>query len=483
MSASTRILLGFLVFLAAGLWFLQSRLIERVERQYLEATEEPMVDAAQFFAALLEQSLDESGTLDLTVVRRTCEAARQREFSAQIYNLTKTSINTQLYVTDRHGVVLFDSDGGKAEGQDYSWRRDVRFTLAGQYGARSTSTDPKDDLSSVMFVGAPIRHRGEIAGVVSVSKPQHSMFTFIDETRRRIRWLGLVAFGAMAVGAILVTSLFSRPIRQLTAYARSVAQGERVAPPRLDSPEVATLGRAFEEMRDALEDRRYVESYVQTLTHEMKGPVAAIRGAAELLHEEMPADRRAKFLGNIQAEARRLQNIIDRLLALSAIESRKALVQPEPVALVDLAEAVRAQLQPAADARGIRIEVTANGRPTVRGESFLLEIALTNLVQNAIDFSPPGGRVGIGIGCADDAPEVKLCVEDEGTGIPDYALPRVFERFYSLQHPATGRKSSGLGLCFVREAAALHGGIIALANRTDRSGARALLTLPLGAAK
>ena len=211
----------------------------------------------------------------------------------------------------------------------------------------------------------------------------------------------------------------------------------------------------------------------------MKSPVAAIRGAAELLQDPMPAEQRAKFLGNIQAEARRLQKLIDRLLALSAIESRKALVQPEPVALVDLAETVRAQLQPAADARGITIALTSTGHPTVRGESFLLEIALTNLVQNGLDFSPPGGRVGITIACADDAPEVAITVEDDGPGIPDYALPRVFERFYSLRHPATGRKSSGLGLCFVREAAALHGGTITLGNRTDRAGAAPSSSFPL----
>jgi two-component system, OmpR family, sensor histidine kinase CreC len=71
-------------------------------------------------------------------------------------------------------------------------------------------------------------------------------------------------------------------------------------------------------------------------------------------------------------------------------------------------------------------------------------------------------------------------VDDEGPGVPDYALERVFDRFYSLPHPATGRKSSGLGLCFVREAAALHRGRASLTNRPDRSGARAVLTLPTG---
>jgi two-component system sensor histidine kinase CreC len=213
----------------------------------------------------------------------------------------------------------------------------------------------------------------------------------------------------------------------------------------------------------------------------MKSPVAAIRGAAELLHEEMPAERRAKFLANIQAEARRLQNIIDRLLALSALESRKKLDHPATIRIADLAKAVCAQLQPTSEARGVRLELVCNGEPEVLGEAFLLESALHNLLQNAIDFSPEGGVIHIRV--ATDAGErnAEVTVEDEGCGIPDYALPRLFERFYSLQRPDTGRKSSGLGLCFVREAVMLHRGTILVENRADISGARATLRLPLRA--
>nr|MDQ3625301.1 two-component system sensor histidine kinase CreC [Verrucomicrobiota bacterium] len=453
MRATTRILLGFLLFLAVGLYFLATRLTKRVERQYLEAAEEPMVDTAQIFAALLEQHLDETGVLDLTTIRTTFAAAHAREFAARIYNFTKTSINTNVYVTDRHGVVLFDSDEGRAEGQDYRAQRDVRLTLAGHYGARSTRADDRDNNSSVMFVGAPIRQRGEIVGVVSVSKPQASMFAFMGGTRKWIRRLTLAFFLAVSIGAVLVTTLFSRPIRRLTEYARAISRGERAPPPRFDAPEVRTLAHAFEEMRDALENRKYVETYVQTLTHEMKSPVAAIRGAAELLHEEMPPERRARFHANIQAESRRLQNIIDRLLALSAIESRKALERPAPVAFADLAASVCAQLEAAAEARGVRFEIIKHAGLKVLGEPFLLEIALTNLMQNAIEFSAPGSVVKLEIGPGAERNTAELSVVNSGPSIPEYALPRIFERFYSLQRPATGRKSSGLGLCFVREAA------------------------------
>ncbi len=479
-STTTRILVGFLLTLSAALVFLLAHLAQRVQRQYLEAAEEPMIDAAHVLAAIVEQHINASGAFDLATIREAFAAARERKFEAQIYNVTKTAVILHAYVTDRAGIVLFDSDGGRAEGQNFRAQRDVALTLLGGYGARATRADPRVSMTAMLYVAAPIRRGGEIVGVLSISKPQRSMLEFIQGTREQIWWLGLTFFLVVVLGAIGVTSVFSRPIRQLAGYARAVARGERATPPRRGAPEVLGLGRAFEEMRDALEGRKYVETYVQTLTHEMKSPLAAIRGAAELLGEPLPPERRAKFLANIQAETQRLQNQIDRLLALSAIESRKQLETTEPVALAELAAKVCAEMQPAADARGITLELRAEVQSVVRGEAFLLEMALANLLQNAIGFSPVGGAVRITLAAL--APGwAEVIVEDEGPGIPDYALGRVFDRFYSLQHPATGRKSSGLGLCFVREAAELHRGEASLTNRPDRPGARAVLWLPADA--
>ena len=480
MSTTSRILIAFLLLLAVGLFALERRLAARVQQEYFEAVEENMVDMAQLFATLVEQQVHDDGAIDVTEVRRAWKAAGERQFAAQIYNVTKTSVNAQLYVTDRRGIVLFDSDGGRAEGQDYRWRRDVSLTLDGKYGARATRRDPADEDSATLFVAAPIRHGNEIVGVASVSKPVTSVLPFRDETRVWMRNLSLAFLGLVTMGAYFIVTHFSRPIRRLTTYAHRVARGERAALPEGGTPEIATLARAFEEMRDALDGRAYVENYVQTLTHEMKSPVAAIRGAAELLREEsMPPERRDRFLGNIQAEARRIQTIIDRLLGLSAIESRKALEHPEPVPLADLIEAVRDQLQPAADARGVRIEMEADTQLTVTGEYFLLEIAVANLLQNAIDFSPSGSCIQIRVARVSDAPWVELRIVDEGPGIPDYALSRLFERFYSLSRPDTRRKSSGLGLCFVREAVELHRGSVSVGNRTDGQGGCATMRLPL----
>src|SRR5258708_6556478 len=104
--------------LALGLLVLERQLTRRVERQYREAIEEPMVDMAQLFATLIEQQVRDDGSIEVVAIRRAWKAASERQFSAQIYNVTKTTVNAQLYVTDRRGLVLFDSDGGRAEGQN-----------------------------------------------------------------------------------------------------------------------------------------------------------------------------------------------------------------------------------------------------------------------------------------------------------------------------------------------------------------------------
>ncbi len=121
------------------------------------------------------------------------------------------------------------------------------------------------------------------------------------------------------------------------------------------------------------------------------------------------------------------------------------------------------------------MEVTLPDRPILEGNPFLLHQALENLVQNAIEFSPSGGTVSVAV--VNDRDRVTISVADEGPGIPDYALDRIFDRFYSLGRPDTGKKSTGLGLNFVREAAKSHGGTIEVTNR-PAGGALAVLTLP-----
>ena len=120
--------------------------------------------------------------------------------------------------------------------------------------------------------------------------------------------------------------------------------------------------------------------------------------------------------------------------------------------------------------------VLAPELPSIHGDAFLLRQALVNLIDNAADFSPPRGEIELRMDV--DARQLRIHVADRGQGIPEYAMPRVFERFYSLPRPDGGSRSSGLGLCFVAEVAALHAGTATLGNR-DGGGATATLVIPL----
>jgi two-component system sensor histidine kinase CreC len=476
-STSAKLAFGLTILLAGAFYYLFSNLHERVEQQYFEAVEEPMVDAAHLFASLAEQGLSADGQISVDTLRGTFSRARDRQIRAQIYGHLKTAVTMNVYITDAQGIVLYDSDGGRAEGQDYSSYNDFIRTMDGKYGARSSRSDESDAGSSVMFVGAPILHGEKIIGVATVSKPQAATHTFRKQTKNRMNWLFRMVLGACLLGVIFIVGWFLRPIRRLTQYARAVRRGERVQTPNFGRGEVRQLGNAFEEMRETLEGRKYIETYVQTLTHEMKSPVAAIRGAAEILEDDsdMPQPQREKFLTNIQTETERLQNIIDRLLSLSAIEAQKNLESPRPVDLSKLVHHVCDDHHQAAESKNLKIDLRIEDRPVVEGEEFLLEMAVANLLQNAIDFSPKGSTLTVTLQCADR--RAAIHIDDEGTGVPDYARERVFDRFYSLQHPDTGRKSSGLGLCFVREAAQLHNGSAKLEDR-DPTGTRATLRLP-----
>lgn len=471
MSIASRIFLAFFFVAIGGFYLLLDKIIDRIERQYFEATEDTLVDTANALAGLVSQG-------DLEMVRGGFANGLERELNAKVYNKLKSDVDVEVYITDAKGVVTYDSDGGALEGQDLSEYNDVLKTLDGRYGARSSRKDESDYRSSVLHVAAPVLSPdGEIEGVLTVRKPQAAVFSFIAETRSQTIWLGAMILTAILASAFLLLRWLSRPIRRLTDYAHAVERGERVTLPKLGHSEMARLGKAFEGMRDALEGRKYAETYVQTLTHEMKSPIAAIRGASELLRDDeaMPPAQRARFLANIEAETQRLQNRIERLLALSAIEGRKHLETRTDVDIAGLVRDVIESHRAAIDAKKLKIEKAVADELCVGGEHFVLEMALANLLQNAIDFSPVEGVIRISAERKND--RIDIQISDEGAGIPEYAIERVFERFYSLKHPDTGRKSSGLGLCFVKEAAELHGGSTAIRNR-ESGGAEVTLSLP-----
>lgn len=478
MRIGLRILLGYFVIVAVAALLLGRVFVQEVKPGVRQAMEDTLVDAANLLAA---QATDDllAGRIDSGRFAESVRALTDRDPGAEIWGFPKRRIGTRIYVTDAAGIVVFDSTGADV-GKDYSRWNDVYLTLRGRYGARSTRADPDDENSTVMYVAAPVVDRSggqdRIVGVLTVAKPNQTIAPFIARSQGTILRWGFVLLGTALMVGLLAAWWLSRQLTALRTYADAVTAGERVAPPGAPG-EFGDLSRALETMRDRLEGKQYVERYVHALTHELKSPLAAIRGSAELVEssgDTMPAADRARFLATIRSQGDRMAEMIDKMLALAAVEHRQRIESPQPVDLRTTIDEAVERVAPKLAQRRIAAQVEG-GSAIVQGDAFLLRQALVNLLDNAADFAPEGSTVTVGI--ARDGSQWRISVADEGAGVPDYALERAFERFYSLPRPDGGSRSSGLGLCFAAEAAALHGGEARLANRPG-GGAVATLLLP-----
>jgi two-component system sensor histidine kinase CreC len=474
-SKRNRIFAGILLIYALGVATLMYRMSADLDPRYKESAEESLVDTANLLAVLIENDIA-SGDFHPARLRPTFDDLYRRELRARIYDVEKTHVDLRVYVTDRNGAVVFDSLG-RDEGRNFGDWRDVRLTLRGEYGARTTPDVEGDHRTAVMYVGAPIRWNGQIVGAVSVGKPIQSFGQFIAGARQKLLLAGVTAGASVLVLAVLVSVWLVRPFGLVSDIVGFVRSQKRMSLPRLSRRALGAIGAAFDEMRDALAGRNRVEEYVQTLTHEIKSPLSAIRGAAELLQEPMPEERRVRFVDSIRDEAARIQELVNRLLELASLEQRRGLADLETVPLDELlSEAVRS-LAPVIDARAVRVRIEGAQGLRLQGDRFLLHRAVSNLLHNAVDFSPSGGEVAVSVSAGER--HCSIAVRDHGPGIPDYALARVFDKFYSLRRPDSGRKGTGLGLAFVKEIAALHRGRATLSNHPE-GGAEAVLTLPRG---
>ncbi|AZE01681.1 sensory histidine kinase CreC [Pseudomonas chlororaphis] len=460
MPLAIRIFLVYVLFVGLTGYFVLSTVMEEIRPGVRQSTEETLVDTANLLAEILRDDF-KAGTLSENRWPELLKAYGERQPAATIWGLPKNQVNHRIYVTDAEGKVVLDSSG-LAVGQDYSRWNDVYLTLRGQYGARSSRSVADDPSSSVMHVGAPIRDNGRIIGVVTVAKPNSSLQPYVDRTERRLLWYGAGLIGLGLLFGALLSWWLSVALRRLTGYAQAVSEGRRAELPHYRGGELEQLATAVEHMRTQLEGKAYVERYVHTLTHELKSPLAAIRGAAELLQSDMPGEQRARFVSNIDSESARMQHLIERLLNLAQVEQRHGLEEREAVPLADLANQVLDSQKARIEGKGLQVEQRIEPGLKLSGEAFLLRQALGNLLENALDFTPAGGVLRLSASRAGD--QVRFSLFNQAEPIPDYALARLTERFYSLPRPDSGRKSTGLGLNFVEEVVQLHGGQMRIGN-------------------
>ncbi|WP_322114250.1 two-component system sensor histidine kinase CreC [Aquabacterium sp. A7-Y] len=451
--------------------------VAEVKPSVREVMEDIMVDTANLLAEQVAgelTALPAGGHLQDGRFAQQVRHYASRPIDAKIWGLSKRSLDFSVYVTDARGRVVFDSRQGTALGQDFSKWNDVARTLRGEYGARATREVYLDDRTSVMYVAAPVMQDGRIIGVLTLAKPLVTVQKFIERAERKILISGLWLLGLSLAVGVAVTAWLVWSVRRLRHYAQHVQARRPTMPvPRL-SGELGDLARAVDAMRERLDDREHLERVVRALTHELKSPLAAIRGAAELLQDELPAADRRLFATQVSEQTERLRTLVDRMLELSKLEGQRALANAAPVTLDACVERALADRQAPLARHRLQVAWGAREALQVHGDAELLSVAVSNLLQNAIDFAPQGSVLELAV--RHDGTEALVEVRDHGPGAADYALPHLTEPFYSTVKP-DGAKGSGLGLAIVHQIMELHGGRLSL--QPAHPGLCARLSLPL----
>ncbi len=371
-----------------------------------------------------------------------------------------------------------ETDNGKNLGD----RPEVRAALDGRYGA-ATRINPEPRRSVTLHIAIPVRIDGTVEGVVLVSQSTGRILLALDAVRLDVFKVFLLSLGAAVVLSLLAAATIARPLARLKQRAEGIVgrKGRLLGgfTPSDRNDEIGDLERALAELTRQLEVHlRSTEAFAADVSHEFKNPLASIRIATDMALEVEDAGERRRFLCMIEKDVARMERLLTEAREISRIDALLDEEELSPVALDELLEALVEAFRMRLGNRGPRIALNAaDGHTTVVASADRLTQAFENLIDNAISFSPPDGTVGVEVRRHRETAEV--AVEDDGPGIPDEHLDRIFSRFFSYRpEEKAGDNHTGLGLALVRAIVEAYGGAVSAENR-DAGGTRMVVRLPI----
>jgi two-component system, OmpR family, sensor kinase len=450
-----RLLLAFAYMLVLVIVALEVPLALNLSRRVDAEIKSEAQSQAQLLAAGASGRLDDRAQLS-ALVRRSA-----RDLGARVI------------VVDAQGDLVADSAAaGRGAGPSYASRPEIARALAGRpsQGTRRSESLDRD----LLFTAVPVVVQGRRAGAVRITQS-------VDAVRREVRndVIALIGVGVvvlllgLAVAWFLAGSL-ARPLRELASAARRVTGGDLDARARVDgSAEQREVASAFNEMTGRLSGTlRAQREFVANASHQLRTPLTGLRlrlEAAALKSNEPEVKRE---LVAAEHETQRLARLLSELLMLAGERERPA---PQPV---DVGEAVAAAcMRWEGPAQRSRHELRVDeGEPAEVAASVEdLAAMLDNLIENALNYSPP--RTEVTLGWRADGRTVRIAVADQGAGVEQHERDRLFERFYRGDASRDGAPGTGLGLSVVEALANRWEGEVRLGNRPE-GGALAELVLP-----
>ena len=377
--------------------------------------------------------------------------------------------SSQVELLDASGCVLAATD--EKNGACLDPLPEVAAALKGEYRALARTPQTLEEWSLdalrdyrrvLVFAALPVRYDGRLAGVVRMSTRSSGPLEALIDHRGTVLLAACVCGLLMIAVTQFLSRVISRPVRRVTAAAEAVARGEPPSAVTVEASapaELRSLCDAVERMAEQLTDRaQYIAGFATTVSHELKTPVTAIRGAVELLRDEwsdMSEEQRRRFLDNVDADAERMQRLVTRLLELARIQSA-----PEAAASIE----VRPFFALLCQRYGDKVRLSfSDPPPTITINADHLDAAVRNLIDNAIRH---GGGQPVEVEVAARSGGVAVSVRDHGAGISEGNRPRIFDRFFTTERDRGG---TGLGLAIVQAVAETRGGSVLFETGPDGS--------------
>jgi signal transduction histidine kinase len=300
-----------------------------------------------------------------------------------------------------------------------------------------------------------------------VSRPEPTIVAFFRQNYLRpLCQAGLIAFLLSVMLAVLIARSVAQPLGQIAEASEAIAQGDYEQQLPLSGPdEVQRVAGSFNTMAlQVAESRQAQRDLVANISHDLRTPLTSVRGWSQALLDGTAAsdEQQRQAATVIHAEAERMERMVEQLLDLARLESGQLQLAMELLDLGQLLTSVKDAFTLRAQDKQIDLVLALQPVPAVLGDRDRLTQVFANLLDNALGHTPAGGQVRISLYLLSNG-QVEVTVQNDGRGIPQEELSRIFERFYQVDKSRSGaaeRRGSGLGLAIVRELVEAHGGQI-----------------------
>jgi two-component system phosphate regulon sensor histidine kinase PhoR len=395
-------------------------------------------------------------------------------------------LNSRITVINSEGRVIGESAMAMEQMDDHKDRLEVKRAIQEGIGESKRFSDTLS--YNMKYVAVSVKEDNSLIAIIRLAMPLKEM-----ESQFRIIYKVVMTGGLIAMVFVLITGFFlSRnlinPISEIKEAAQSMAQGDFSKRISLNGDdELGILARSLNSMADKLQlrlnDMKKLDNmrsdFVANVSHELKTPLTSIKGFIETLEGGALDDREnaIRFLAIIKKHAEGLSNITDDLLKLSELETGKDRIERADFNLKNLVAEVVHRYDNVLAEKSFKLEQEFNGNDfQIKADRLKVEHILVNLLDNSMKYTGEGGSIKIFLFGQPDYFEIS--VEDNGIGIPDEHIDRIFERFYRVDM-ARSRKlgGTGLGLSIVKHAVLLHGGNVQIESR-ECKGTKVTVTLP-----